>query len=396
MKTPVTNAGSGITRFAASAGLAALLAACGGTSAGGPPAPASAGPPSAAASAPASAAAKPASPAAAPASGAASPAAPAAAASGAASTARPASGSPAAQASGGAQGTPMKLGFSQFGVGYAPLFTARDGGFFSRNGLNVTLQQVQGPAAIPALLADEVQVDGLGANELSRSVLAGAPLTAVATLGDVPIFVLYADKKYKTIQDLAGQSIGVTALGSSTEVTARLFLEHYGMQGKVNVVAAGGSTPTVLAALSQGIVAAVIVSPDAGTQAAKVGAVPLVEGLKLGVPLNFSVIAVKTDYVKQHPDNIKAFLKAYQQTWSYLGDPGNKTAVVELLSKAIQTPADAVEAGYASWTQIWSSQKVPTINPEGITNTLKFSDDPKARSAKGEQFIDNSILQSIQ
>ncbi len=290
----------------------------------------------------------------------------------------------------------LKLGFSQVGVGYAPLFIAKDAGFFSKNGLNVTLQQVNGPAAVPALLADEVQVDGLGANELSRAVLAGAPLIALATLGDVPVFMLYADKKYKTIQDLVGQSIGVTALGSSTDVTARLFLDHYGLLGKVNIVPAGGTTQTVLAALTQGVVAAVIVSPDAGVQAAKAGAVPIVEGLKLGVPLNFSVIAVKTTYIKDHPDTIKAFLKAYQQNWTYLGDPANKAAVVDLLVRDVQAPAETIEVGYASWSQVWSGQKIPTINPEGITNTLKFADDAKAKTAKGEQFIDNSILQSIQ
>jgi ABC-type nitrate/sulfonate/bicarbonate transport system substrate-binding protein len=290
----------------------------------------------------------------------------------------------------------IKLGFSQVGVGYAPLFTAKDAGFFSKNGLDVTLQQVAGPSAVPALLADEVQFDGLGANELTRSVLAGAPLIGIATLGDVPMFVLYADKKYKTIQDLVGQTIGVTALGSSTDVTARLFLDHYGLLGKVNIAAAGGQTQTVLAALQQGVVQAVIVSPDAGVQAAKAGFVPLVEGAKLGVPLNFSVIAVKTSYVTDHADVVKPFLKAYQQTWNYLGDPANKAAAMDVLAKRIQAPVETVEVGYTPWTAVWSGQRVPTINPEGIGNTLKFSDDPKAKAAKGEQFIDNSILQSIQ
>jgi len=292
-------------------------------------------------------------------------------------------------------GTAIKLGFSQVGVGYAPLFLAVDGGFFARNGLDVTLQQVAGPAAVPALLADEVQFDGLGANELSRSVLGGAPLVGVATLGDVPMFNLYSQAKYKTIQDLVGQTIGVTAIGSTTDVTARLFLDHYGLLGKVNIAPAGGNVQTVLAALTQNVVQAAIISPDNGVAAGKAGAIPIVEGAKLGVPLNFSVIAVKSTYVKDHPDTVKAFLRAYQQTWNYLGDPANKAAAIDLLAKRVQAPPETVEAGYTPWTAVWGGQKSPTINPQGIDNILKFADDPKARAAKGEQFVDNSILQSL-
>jgi len=260
----------------------------------------------------------------------------------------------------------------------------------------VTLQQVAGPAAVPALLADELQVHALGANELSRASLAGAPVIGLATVGDLPVFVLYADQKYKTIQDLAGQTIGVTAIGSSTDVTARLFLDHYGLLDKVKIAAAGGTAASSLAALQQGVVAAVIISPDAGVQAAKGGAVPLVDGVKLGVPLNFAVITVKTSFIKERPDTVKALLKAYQQTWTYMGDPANKAAILGLLARNLQASPEAIEVGYSSWTPLWSGQKVPTVNPESITNILKFADDPKARAAKGEQFIDNSLLQAIQ
>jgi NitT/TauT family transport system substrate-binding protein len=308
-------------------------------------------------------------------------------------TAKPAISTPASAAPPTAA---IKLGFSQAGVGYGPFFAAKDAGFFSSNGLDVSLQQVNGPAAVPALLADEIQIDGFGANELTRAVLAGAPLVAIATLGDLPVWLLYADKKYKSVQDLAGQTIGVTAIGSSTDVTARLFLDHYGMLDKVKIAAVGGTIATELAALSQGVAAAVIVSPDAGAQAASAGFVPIVDGVKLGVPLNFSVIAVKTSYLKDHRDTIRSFLRAYQQSWSYLGDRTNKGTAVDLLAQNTRAPKEAVEVGYDAWQQVWSGVKTPTINPEGINNTLKFADDPKAKAAKGEQFIDNSILESIQ
>ncbi|HEX6512739.1 MAG TPA: ABC transporter substrate-binding protein, partial [Chloroflexota bacterium] len=291
----------------------------------------------------------------------------------------------------------IKVGYSQVAVAFTPFFVAQDSGLFAKNGLDVTLEQVNGPAAVAALLANEVQLDGLGANELSRAALGGADLVAIATLGDLPVFNLYADtKKYKVVQDLAGQTIGVTSLGSSTDVAARLFLERYGMLGKVNIVPAGGTKDTVLAALTQGLIAGAIMSPEQGTVVGKAGFAPLVEGLKVGIPLNFSVIGVTRGYLKNRPEVVRNFLKTHQQAWTYIANPASKTAVIKVLEQALKTGPDAAEAGYDAWFPVWSGKKVPTIDPEGITNTLKFSDDPKAKAAKGDQFIDNSLIQSIQ
>lgn len=294
-------------------------------------------------------------------------------------------------------GKAIKLGFSQSAVPFTPFYVAKDAGIFAKHGLNVTLQQVNGPAAIPALLADEVQFDGLGANELTRAAVAGAPVTALATLGDLPVFLLMADKKYKSVEDLAGQTIGVTSLGSSTEVTARLFLEHFKMQDKVKIAPAGGTSATVYAALAQGVVQAAIMSPEQGARATKEGGfVELVDGLKLGVRLNFSVLAVKRSYAKDNADVVKNFVAAYQEAWNYAGDSANKTTVLNITSKYIKSTPEQAKPGYVPWASVWSAKKVPTVDPEGIANILRFADDPKVKSAKPEEFIDDSFLKSIQ
>jgi hypothetical protein len=46
--------------------------------------------------------------------------------------------------------------------------------------------------------------------------------------------------------------------------------------------------------------------------------------------------------------------------------------------------------------KIWGAQKSPTMNPDALGNLLKLSDDPKVKNANPNDFIDNSLLQSIQ
>jgi len=78
------------------------------------------------------------------------------------------------------------------------------------------------------------------------------------------------------VQALSGQTIGVTAAGTSTETTettAKLFLAHFGLLGQVRLVPTGGTIAGVLAlaALERGLVTGGILGPPWTTQAAQAG-----------------------------------------------------------------------------------------------------------------------------
>src|SRR5207248_6962612 len=124
-------------------------------------------------------------------------------------------------------------------------WTAKERGFFEANGLDVTLTSLQGTAQIPALVNGEVQLANVAPPEIASAVLGGASLVAIASSSELPGFSLMANKKYSTFSDLAGQTIGVTAIGSSSDAYARLLLRKYNLEGKVTITAVGGSTTTI-------------------------------------------------------------------------------------------------------------------------------------------------------
>ncbi len=329
--------------------------------------------------------------------GAAAPASPAPASAGA--SAAPASSKPSAIASSPAasarQLTAVQAAYPQISAVHTPLYVAKDEGFFTQNGLDVGLKMVQGPAETAALISGELQFGDFGGNELTDADLGGASLVGIATLADLPVFSLFADKKYQTMNDLIGQSIGVTALGTTTSATAELFLKHYGLQDKVKIVGSGGTTEGIFAALTKGLVAAAILNPAAAEQAKREGFIELVNGVTLGVPLNYDVIAVSRDYLKAHPDQVNAFLRGYQQGWTYSGVAANKAGTVKAMQAYSKYPDDLAEISYQAMLPVWSGKKVPTVDPQGIANVLTFSKSPKAADAKPEQFIDNSLIEAV-
>jgi ABC-type nitrate/sulfonate/bicarbonate transport system substrate-binding protein len=122
--------------------------------------------------------------------------------------------------------------------------------------------------------------------------------------------------------------------------------------------------------------------------------VELVNGFKLGEPLNTAGYTVTRSYLKDNGDSVRKFLKAYADAWAYTASATNKAEVVKAIQKYTESDAEAAEAGYESLIPVWQGKKVPTVDPAGITNILALSSEPKAKQAKPSDFIDNSLLEA--
>jgi NitT/TauT family transport system substrate-binding protein len=289
----------------------------------------------------------------------------------------------------------VKGAFAQASSVQGALYVAREKGFFANHGLDVQLSQVGGTQQVAALLSGELQFGALGANEVANADIRGADLVMIATCSDLPIFSLYANKKYTSVPELAGQSIGVTTAGSATDAAAHLFLKQFNMLDSVKILPAGGTVPAILAAMDQGNIAGGVLSPPTTSRADDAGYAELVNGAKLGVPMNHSGIAVSRSYLKDHAEEVKNFLSAYQEAWTYAANPANKSDVVAVLVQYTQSDDRLAEISYQAMVPIWTGNKTPRVNPQAVANLLQISGVPEAVTANPDQFFDDSLIDSI-
>ncbi len=70
--------------------------------------------------------------------------------------------------------------------------------------------------------------------------------------------------------------------------------------------------------------------------------------------------------------------------------------MVKVLTKYTQASEADSRVGYMEMLKVWQSTKVPTMNREALGNILKLSDNPQAKAANANDFIDSSLLLSIQ
>jgi ABC-type nitrate/sulfonate/bicarbonate transport system substrate-binding protein len=129
----------------------------------------------------------------------------------------------------GAGSVPLKLVYAQASAAFTPGFVAQDQGFFAKEGLDVSFTQVTGSSAVATLTAAESQALVVGATELADFDAAGGDLVMVAAGSNYPAFSLYVNKSVRSVQDLAGKKIAVTRIGTSTDTTARIILEPFGL-----------------------------------------------------------------------------------------------------------------------------------------------------------------------
>jgi ABC-type nitrate/sulfonate/bicarbonate transport system substrate-binding protein len=284
--------------------------------------------------------------------------------------------------------------YAQASAAFAPVWVALDEQFFARQGLDVTFTEVTGSAAVGALTSGEAQAMSIGATEVADYDAAGGDLVMLAAGSNYPVFSLYVDKSIGSIQDLAGKKIAVTRTGTSTDTTARLILDHFGMAGKVDIISAGGTLSGIMAAMTAGLAAGGILSPPTTAKAEAAGFKELVNGVKLGVPMVQAALAVRRSYVAQNRDTVLKILRGYVDAWAFVRNPANASAVQTVIARYTRVPAEDAAIAYVAFFPVWG-QRIPRVDLRGVQNNLKFSANPQVRRTVPASLIDDSLLQEL-
>ena len=136
---------------------------------------------------------------------------------------------------------------------YLPLTIAEQRGYFKDEGLDVEIVDFAGGArALQAVVGGSADVVS-GAFEHNINMQAkGQPMRAFVLQGRAPQIVLAVSTKampnYKTVADLKGKKIGVTAPGSSTNIMANYVLAQHGLKpSDVSFVGVGAAQGAVAA-----------------------------------------------------------------------------------------------------------------------------------------------------
>jgi ABC-type nitrate/sulfonate/bicarbonate transport system substrate-binding protein len=146
-----------------------------------------------------------------------------------------------------------------------PLFLAREGGYYQKQGLDVTLVFAGHPAGIAMVVSDQAQMSSYNLESVMQASSRGdAPFTVVGASLNKAYFALMAKKDVGGIADLKGKTFAVSQIGDPPYNYTSAFLRKFGMTPRdVQWIAAGADATGRAAALSSGRADATLLTPPA-------------------------------------------------------------------------------------------------------------------------------------
>jgi NitT/TauT family transport system substrate-binding protein len=136
---------------------------------------------------------------------------------------------------------------------YLPLTIAESLGYFKAEGLEVTIADFAGGSrALQAMIGGSADVVSGAFEHTINMQVKGQRLRAFALQGRAPQIVLGVNPKtmpnFKSVAELKGKKLGVTAPGSSTNVLANFVLGKAGLKpGDVSIIGVGAGSGAVAA-----------------------------------------------------------------------------------------------------------------------------------------------------
>jgi len=287
--------------------------------------------------------------------------------------------------------SPVKLviSYSNPIADFLPLWIAADDGTFAANGIEAEFQAIASAQGVAALVAGQTQVAAIGGSEILSAAAGGADLAVLANLVPVYPHLFEAAPDIKTADDLKGKRVGVSSIGSSSDIATRVLLRRIGIDPDKDVtIVAVGSTDTRTAALLSGAIqAAVTLVPDTLLVEDK-GFKPLYDLGALKLPASQTVIAVTRSFLGSRRDVAQRVIDSVVTGTAHLRR--DRALAIATLKKWLKSNDDrAMAAAYDKYA-------LPVIPVLPFPTVEQFKDSQNALGAKNAQVLSYELSKLLE
>ena len=226
---------------------------------------------------------------------------------------------------------------------YLPLTVAESLGYFKAEGLEVQIVDFAGGSqALRAVVGGSADVVSGAFEHTVNMQSKGQRLRAFALQGRAPQIVLAVNRKtmpgFKSVAQLKGKKIGVTAPGSSTNVMANFVLAKAGLKPSDVSFIGVGATSAAIAAIRQGSIDALSHLDPVITILERAGDIQVVTDTRIvaeadrvfGGPMPAACLYAPQAFIDKNPNTVQALANAIVRAdkWIQAAGPGEIIKVV--------------------------------------------------------------------
>jgi len=292
----------------------------------------------------------------------------------------------------------LTVSYSSVDAPSANWYIAQEKGFYKKYGMDV--ESIFIPASstnVAVLVAGQIKFGNGTGGVIASAAVSGANLVAVACFVNTLPYELIVQESIKSKEQLKGKSIGISRIGSSSDVAARVLLKGLGLEPDkdVPIIQVGGSSERA-AAFRTGKIAAFPAPP---------GVIHLAKGMPHRVltstadfpkPYPFPYICATTTktYLASNRPTVKRLLMALTDAAHFFKT--RKEESKKIIAKYTRQNDEAyLEAAYDINARL--VERVPIVSREGMEIQLKEALARKPGvNLKVDDIIDDSIVTELE
>ena len=125
----------------------------------------------------------------------------------------------------------VKIAYSSADASNVVWFTALDAGIYRKHGLDVELIFIQSSTmSVSTLVSGDIQIANSSGGAVASAAVAGANLVMTACYINTLPYELVVQESVKSIEDLRGKNVGISRVGSASDVAARVLIRELGLE----------------------------------------------------------------------------------------------------------------------------------------------------------------------
>ena len=275
-------------------------------------------------------------------------------------------------------------------------WVAADAGIFARHGLDAELSYIASAQTVPAVLAGEMDPAIGGGYAAINSRLAGGDLQMILGVVNWFPFELMVAPAIASPADLRGTRLGVSRLGSSSDVATRAALAQLGLVPDQDVaIVQVGSLQERIAAMQAGAIAGGVATAPDTTLLRQQGFTTLLDMAATGEQEMTSVVFGSAAWMRANDATTQAFVDAMIEAIHLVKT--DRAGAEQVLAKypKLQDPAALADA-----CDHFVGESLARVPEPGVDAARKYlygqaATDPRIASARVEDFFDLHFIDTV-
>ena len=298
----------------------------------------------------------------------------------------------------GAQSSTLTAFYTAPVASMAPMWIAKEAGFFKKNGLDVKLVFIaSGPIGTASVLGGETDVGIIGGFAPIRAMVGGAK--GLVLIGQSKNYItskIIGKKEITSVEQLKGKRLGIDRIGSNPDMFAQAALSRFQIDTFKDLQYVQlGDTGKAIAALKAGAIDAAIAGAPHDLFAQRMGFREIIDIAAMKIPFAVTVLISARETVARKQAELAKFIRAYAEAIHYfLTNPEGTAQIVAKYTKVV----DREVVAHSIDSEAKAMQKTLQVDPKGVELILGFIGKtvPQAASAKPEEFYDPRFTNELQ